>query len=199
MENKLSTWHGTTILSVRKGSEVVIAADGQISMDSLIIKSNVRKIRRFTKGNVIAGFTGSTADALVLFEKLEDKLDQTPHQLLRPCVDLVRDWRKDPLLRTVTETMVVISPRQSLILSSTGEVYEPDDGIVAVGCGGPYALSAARALLDVEGYTAKMIVEKAMKIASEIYVFTDSNLTIESMEAGSVGKLGVEGMSASSS
>lgn len=184
MDKDLSTWKGTTILSVRKNSEVVIASDSQISLDSLIIMSNVRKIRRLSTGNVIAGFTGSSTDALFLFERLEEKLKQNPHQILRPCVDVVRDWRKDPFLRTITDTMVVISPRQSLILSSTGEVYEPEDGIVAVGGGGPYALAAARSLLDIEEYTAKMIVEKSMKIASDIYVFTNTNLTIESMEAG---------------
>jgi ATP-dependent HslUV protease subunit HslV len=182
MDMKNASLQSTTILSVRKGNDVVIAADGQVSLESLIIKTNVRKIRRLTKGNVIVGFTGSTADALTLFERLEEKLEQNPHQLLRPCVDLVREWRKDPLLRSIHDMLVVINPRQSLILTSSGEVFEPDDGLVGVGIGGAYALSAARALIDVEGYDAKTITEKSMKIAADICVYTNSNLTIESIE-----------------
>ena len=182
MENGSKSWHGTTILSVRKGNEVVIAGDGQVSMGSLILKSNVRKVRRLGKGDVIAGFAGSTADALALFERLESKLEQTPHQLVRACVELAKDWRKDRYLRRLDAMMAVVDVSHSLILTGAGDVLEPEGGLIGIGSGGPYALSAARALFDVKEYTAQMIVEKSMNIAADICVYTNRNITLERLE-----------------
>lgn len=182
MENHPPSWHGTTILSVRKGKDVVIAGDGQVSMGNLILKSNVRKVRRLGKGDVVAGFAGSTADALALFERLEAKLEQNPHQLLRACVDLAKDWRRDRYLRRLDAMMAVVNPSHSLVLTGAGDVLEPEDGIIGIGSGGPYAISAARALLEIEGLTARKIVEKAMSITAEICVFTNKNIIVESIE-----------------
>jgi ATP-dependent HslUV protease subunit HslV len=182
MENEMTAWRGTTILSVRKGNEVVVAGDGQVTMGSLVLKSNVRKVRRVGKGDVIAGFAGSTADALALFERLEVKLDQNPHQLVRACVDLAKDWRRDRYLRRLEAMMAVVSPLHSLILTGTGDVLEPEDGLIGIGSGGPYALSAARALIDIEGLTASMIAEKAMNVAAGLCVYTNNNVVIESIE-----------------
>jgi ATP-dependent HslUV protease subunit HslV len=180
MENGMTSLRGTTILSVRKGNEVVVAGDGQVSMGNLVLKSNVRKVRRLSK-DVIAGFAGSTADALALFERLEVKLEQNPHQLVRACVDLAKDWRRDRYLRRLEAMMAVVSPLHSLILTGAGDVFEPEDGLIGIGSGGPYALSAARALLDVEGFTAHMIAQKAMGVAADICVYTNSNIVIESI------------------
>lgn len=182
MENQSSALHGTTILSVRKGKDVIVAGDGQVTMGSLIFKSNVRKVRRLGKGDVIAGFAGSTADALALFERLEAKLEQNPHQLLRACVDLAKDWRRDRYLRRLDAMMAVVNSAHSLVLTGAGDVLEPEDGIIGIGSGGPYALCAARALLDIEGMTAQMIVEKAMGISAEICVYTNRNVVIESVQ-----------------
>lgn len=186
-ENQAPTPHGTTILSVRKGKDVVIAGDGQVTMGPLILKSNVSKIRRLGKGDVnsngvVVGFTGSTSDSLVLFERLESLIDQNPHQLVRACVDLAKEWRKDTYVRDLEAMLAVVSPVHSLILTGAGDVLEPEDGIIGIGAGGPYALSAARALIDVEGYTAEMIVRKAMGIAAQVCVFTNLNVVLESIE-----------------
>lgn len=172
---------GTTILAVRKGNEVVVAGDGQVSMGNLILKSNVRKVRRLGKGDIIAGFAGSTSDALALFERLEAKIEQNPHQLVRACVDLAKDWRRDKYLRKLEAMMAVVDANHSLILTGVGDVLEPEGGIIGIGSGGAYALSAARALIDVEGMTAKQIAEKAMKIAADICVYTNDNVVIESL------------------
>lgn len=182
MENQMTPWHGTTILSVRKGTNVVVAGDGQVSMGSIVLKSNVRKVRRLGKGDVIAGFAGSTADALALFERLEVKLEQNPHQLVRACVDLAKDWRRDRYLRRLEAMMAVVSPTHSLILTGTGDVLEPEDGLIGIGSGGPYALSAARALIDIEGLSAEKIAQKAMNIAADICVYTNNNIIIENIE-----------------
>lgn len=190
-ENQAPTLHGTTILSVRKGKDVVIAGDGQVTMGPLILKSNVSKIRSLgqgdAKGGVVVGFTGSTSDSLVLFERLESLIDQNPHQLVRACVDLVKEWRKDAHVRHLEGMLAVVSPVHSLILTSGGDVLEPEDGIIGIGSGGPYALSAARALIDIEGYTAEMIVQKAMNIAAQICIFTSLNVVLESIEGQSTG------------
>ena len=180
-ENEFKSWRGTTILSVRKGKDVVIAGDGQVSMGNLILKSNVRKVRRLGKGDVISGFAGSTADALALFERLEAKLEQHPQQLTRACVDLAKDWRKDRYLRRLDAMMAAVNSTHSLILTGAGDVFEPEDGLIGIGSGGAYALAAARALLDIEEYTAKMIAEKAMNIAAEICIYTNKNIVIESL------------------
>lgn len=186
-ENAISTLQGTTILSVRKGKDVVIAGDAQVTMGPLVLKSSVRKIRRLGKGDgtggVVAGFTGSTADALALFERLEYLIEQNPHQLVRACVDLSKEWRKDAYLRHLDAMMVVVNPVHSLILTSGGDVLESEDGMIGIGSGGPYALSAARALLDVEGYTAEMIVRKSMGIAAQVCVFTNLNIVVETIES----------------
>ncbi|OJW49050.1 MAG: HslU--HslV peptidase proteolytic subunit [Alphaproteobacteria bacterium 41-28] len=183
-DNESTAWQGTTILSVRKGNQVVVAGDGQVSMGNLILKSNVRKVRRLGKaGDVIAGFAGSTADALALFERLEAKLEQNPHQLLRSCVDLAKDWRRDRYLRRLDAMMAVVNATQSFILTGMGDVLEPENGLIGIGSGGAYALSAARALFDIEGHTAQVIAEKAMGIAAEICVYTNSNIVLESIES----------------
>jgi ATP-dependent HslUV protease subunit HslV len=182
MESEKNGWHGTTILCVRKGNEVVIAGDGQVSMGNLILKSNAKKVRRLGKGDVIAGFAGSTADALALFERLEVKLEQNPHQLVRACVELAKDWRRDKYLRRLEAMMAVANAETSLILTGVGDVLEPEDGLIGIGSGGAFALSAARALMDVEGLSAQTIAEKAMTIAAGICVYTNKNFTIENIK-----------------
>lgn len=172
-------WHGTTILSVRKGNQVVLASDGQVSMGNMKVKSNACKVRLLSDGHVIAGFAGATADALALFEKLEAKLEQYPHQLQRACVEMTKDWRTDKYLRKLEAMMAVANKDVSLILTGNGDVLEPDDDIIGIGSGGPYALAAARALYPIESLTAEDIVTRAMKIAADICVFTNNNLSLE--------------------
>jgi ATP-dependent HslUV protease subunit HslV len=173
------TWHGTTILCVRKGGKVVLAGDGQVSMGQTVVKSNAKKLRRLGHGSVIAGFAGATADALTLFERLEAKLEQHPGQLSRACVELAKDWRTDRYLRRLEAMMAVADRNVSLILSGTGDVLEPEDGIIGIGSGGSFALAAARALIDVDGLDAEAVVRKAMSIAAGICVYTNDKLTIE--------------------
>jgi len=175
------TWHGTTILCVRKDGKVVIAGDGQVSMGNTIVKSNAKKLRRLGGGKVIAGFAGATADAFALFERLEGKLEQHPGQLTRACVELAKDWRTDRYLRRLEAMMAVADQDASLVLSGTGDVLEPEDGIIGIGSGGPYALAAARALIDQKGLDAEAIVKKAMAIAASICVFTNNQVTIETL------------------
>jgi ATP-dependent HslUV protease subunit HslV len=175
------TWHGTTILCVRKDGEVVIAGDGQVTMGNTIVKSNAKKLRRLGGGKVIAGFAGATADAFALFERLEAKLEQHPGQLTRACVELAKDWRTDRYLRRLEAMMAVADKEASLVLSGTGDVLEPEYGIIGIGSGGPYALAAARALYDRKDLDAEAIVKKAMAIAAEICIFTNANVTLESL------------------
>jgi len=177
-----ASWHGTTILSVRKGGKVVIAGDGQVTMGNTIVKSNAKKLRRLGGDTVLAGFAGSTADAFALFERLEAKLEQYPRQLTRACVELAKDWRTDRLLRRLEAMMAVADKEVSLVLSGTGDVLEPENGIIGIGSGGPYALAAARALLDRPDLDAEAIVRKSMAIAAEICIFTNSNITLESLD-----------------
>lgn len=172
-------WQGSTILSVRKEGEVVIAGDGQVTEGALILKSNVKKVRRLGDGSVVVGFTGSMADALLLFESLESKVAQNPHQLLRCCVDLAKFWRKDPNLSNLNDMLVVVSAAHSFLVTSSGDVLEKEDGLIGVGVGGPYAFAAAKALFGVEGLSAREIVEKSMDIAADICVFTNKNITFE--------------------
>jgi ATP-dependent HslUV protease subunit HslV len=176
-------WHGTTILSVRKGGKVVIAGDGQVTFGQTVIKSNARKVRPLADGSVIAGFAGATADAFTLFERLEAKLEQHPGQLLRACVELAKDWRTDRYLRRLEAMMAVADADESLVLTGTGDVLEPEAGLIGIGSGGPYALSAARALIDIEGMDAETIARKAMGIAAGICVYTNESVTIESLDA----------------
>ncbi len=173
-------WHATTILMVRKEGQVVIGGDGQVSLGPTIIKSNARKVRRLGKGSVIAGFAGATADAFTLFERLEAKLEQYPNQLTRACVELAKDWRTDRYLRRLEAMMLVADREAGLVLSGTGDVLEPEGGIMGIGSGGMYALAAARALAD-QPLTAEEIVRRSMAIAGDICVYTNGNLVIESI------------------
>ena len=172
---------GTTIISVRKGNSVVIGGDGQVSMGNTIIKANARKVRRLYKDQVIAGFAGSTADALTLFEKFEGKLEQHHGQLVRAAVELAKDWRTDRLLRRLEALLAVADTTASLIISGNGDVIEPERGLIAIGSGGPYAQAAASALLDNTDLDARTIVEKSLAIASDICVFTNTQVTIEEL------------------
>jgi len=176
-----SPWHGTTILSVRKEGRVVIAGDGQVSFGNTVMKANARKVRRLGKDQVIAGFAGATADAFALFERLEAKLEQHPGQLSRACVELAKDWRTDRFLRRLEAMMAVADRQVSLVLTGTGDVLEPDEGLIGIGSGGPYALAAARALIDIPDLSAEAIARKALGIAADICVFTNRNITIESL------------------
>ncbi len=173
--------HGNTILSVRKGSEVVIAGDGQVSMGQTVMKSNARKVRRLAGGDVMAGFAGATADAFTLFERLESKLEQHPGQLTRACVEMAKDWRTDRYLRRLEAMMAVADRNVSLVLTGNGDVLEPEDGLIGIGSGGSYALAAARALADIEGLDAETIARKAMKIAAYFCVYTNHNFIVEKM------------------
>ena len=175
-------WHGTTILTVRKGGTVAIAGDGQVSIGQTIVKANARKVRRLGKGEVIGGFAGATADAFTLFERLESKLEQYPGQLMRAAVELAKDWRTDRYLRRLEAMMIVADPAISLVLTGTGDVLEPEGGVMGIGSGGNYALSAARALMDSE-LDAEAIAKKAMAIAADICVYTNRNITIETLKA----------------
>ena len=173
--------HGTTIVTVRKGNKVVIAGDGQVSLGQTVMKGNARKVRRLGKGNVIAGFAGATADAFTLLERLESKLEQYPEQLTRACVDLAKDWRTDRYLRRLEAMMLVADKNVSLALTGTGDVLEPEHGVMAIGSGGNYALAAARALFDTD-QDAEQIARKAMQIAGEICVYTNNSIILESVD-----------------
>jgi ATP-dependent HslUV protease, peptidase subunit HslV len=173
------TWHGTTILSLRKDGKVVIAGDGQVSFGQTVLKSNAKKLRRLGNGTVLAGFAGATADALTLFERLEAKLEQHPGQLSRACVELAKDWRTDRYLRRLEAMMAVADKTVSLIISGNGDVLEPEDAIIGIGSGGPFALAAARALIDQPGLDAEAIALKAMAIAAKICIYTNENITVD--------------------
>ena len=175
-----SSWHATTILTVRKAGLVVIAGDGQVSLGQTVIKSNARKVRRLGKGDVIGGFAGATADAFTLFERLEAKLEQYPGQLTRACVELAKDWRADKYLRRLVAMMLVADKEATLVLTGTGDVLEPENHCMGIGSGGNYALAAARALLD-QPLGAEEIARKAMAIAAEICVYTNTNFVVESL------------------
>jgi ATP-dependent HslUV protease subunit HslV len=173
--------HGTTVLSVRKDGRVVVAADGQVTFGETVLKANARKIRRLADGAVIVGFAGATADAFTLFERLEAKLEQYPTQLMRACVELAKDWRTDRYLRRLEAMMAVADKEHSLILSGTGDVVEPEDGLIGIGSGGPYALAAARALIDIAGMDAEAVAQKAMVIAADICIYSNRNISIEAL------------------
>ncbi|MGE5517590.1 MAG: ATP-dependent protease subunit HslV [Bacteroidota bacterium] len=178
--SELPSWHGTTILSVRKGGRVVIAGDGQVSLGQTVIKANARKVRRIGNGQILVGFAGATADAFTLLERLEGKLEKHPGQLTRACVELAKDWRTDRYLRRLEAMMAVADKEVSLVLTGQGDVLEPEDGIIAIGSGGNYALAAARALIDTD-IDAEAIARKAMKIAADICVYTNTNILVESL------------------
>lgn len=180
MTDGYQAWHGTTILTVRKGGRVVIAGDGQVSLGQTVIKANARKVRPLLKGDVIGGFAGATADAFTLFERLEGKLEKYPGQLQRAAVELAKDWRTDRFLRRLEAMMLVADKDTTLVLTGTGDVLEPDGHVMGIGSGGNYALAAARALMD-QPLDAEEIARKAMAIAAEICVYTNSNLVVESL------------------
>jgi ATP-dependent HslUV protease subunit HslV len=179
-----SSWHATTILMVRKAGRVAIGGDGQVSLGQTVIKANARKVRRLGKGDVIAGFAGATADAFTLFERLEKKLEQYPGQLTRACVELAKDWRGDRYLRRLEAMMLVADRQAGLVLSGTGDVLEPEGGVMGIGSGGMYALAAARALVDLD-LDAETVVRRAMAIAADICVYTNGNLVLETLETTS--------------
>ena len=176
------SFHGTTILAVRKGNQVAIGGDGQVSFGNTIMKANAKKVRRLGGGSVIGGFAGATADALTLFERLEGKLEQHKGQLARACVELAKDWRMDRYLRRLDAMMLVADKETTLLLAGTGDVLEPESGIAAIGSGGPYALAAARALADGD-LAAEAIVRRSMEIAADICIYTNRNVVIETIES----------------
>ncbi len=177
----LVQWHGTTIIGVKKGGKTVIAGDGQVSMGNTVMKPNARKVRRIgTDGKVIAGFAGATADAFTLFERLEKKLEQYSGQLLRAAVELAKDWRTDKYLRNLEALMIVADEECLLVLTGNGDVLEPEAGIAAIGSGGNYALAAARALDEYEE-DAEKLARRAMKVAADICVFTNDQVTVETI------------------
>jgi len=182
MREEPVAFHGTTILSVRKGKAVAIGGDGQVSMGNTIVKANARKVRRLGGGEVIGGFAGATADALNLFDRLETKLEQHRGQLSRACVELAKDWRTDRYLRRLDAMMVVADKEVTLLLAGTGDVLEPENGLAGIGSGGPYALAAARALVD-GSLDAEAIVRRSLEIAAEICVFTNRNIVVETIES----------------
>ena len=181
-ESSSSVWHGTTILTVRKAGKVVVAGDGQVSLGATVIKANARKVRTLGKGTVIGGFAGATADAFTLFERLEAKLEQYPDQLTRACVELAKDWRTDRYLRRLEAMMLVADKQVSLVLTGTGDVLEPEGGVMGIGSGGNYALAAARALIDTPA-SAEEIARKSMAIAADICVYTNTNIVIETLDS----------------
>jgi len=173
--------HGTTILSVRRDKQVVIAGDGQVSLNATVMKSNARKVRRLFKDKVLAGFAGGTADAFTLFERFEGKLEKHQGNLTRAAVELAKDWRTDRMLRRLEALLAVADHEASLIISGNGDVIEPEAGIMAIGSGGPYAQAAARALLDNTDLGAREIAEKSLNIAADICIYTNGSLTIETL------------------
>jgi ATP-dependent HslUV protease subunit HslV len=178
----MQQYRGTTILSVRRGNTVVIGGDGQVSLGNTIMKGNARKVRRLYKDNVIAGFAGGTADAFTLFERFEGKLDKHQGNLVRAAVELAKDWRTDRMLRRLEALLAVADSEASLIISGNGDVIEPESGIMAIGSGGEFARSAARALYENTDLDARNIVEKGLGIAADVCIYTNTNLTIETLE-----------------
>lgn len=180
MHSSPETIYGTTIVSIRKGNRVAIAGDGQVTLGQTILKGNARKVRRLGRGDVIGGFAGATADAFTLFERLEAKLEQYPGQLQRAAVELAKDWRTDRYLRRLEAMMIVADASITLVLTGTGDVLEPEMGVTAIGSGGMYALAAARALVDREE-DPEVIARRALEIAADICVYTNRNITLESI------------------
>lgn len=181
-EHKPNTIYGTTILSVRKGNEVVIVGDGQVTLGNSVMKGTAKKIRELNDGKILTGFAGSTADAFALFERLEQKLQRHPDNLTRACLELAKDWRTDKYLRHLEAMMIVVDKDITLIISGNGDVIEPEGGIAAIGSGGNYALSAAKALYDIDNMDAETICKKAMQIAGDLCIYTNHNLTIKKIK-----------------
>ena len=172
-------FHGTTILSVRRGDEVVIAGDGQVTFGNTVLKAGARKVRRLGDGKVVVGFAGATADAFALFERLEGKLEQHPGQLTRACVEMAKDWRTDRYLRRLEAMMAVADKTVSLMLTGNGDVLEPEDGIIGIGSGGPFALAAAKALMAETELPAEEVARRALRIAADICIYTNDQIVIE--------------------
>ena len=177
----MEQYRGTTIVSVRRGDQVVIGGDGQVSLGNTVMKGNARKVRRLYKDQVIAGFAGGTADAFTLFERFEAKLEMHQGHLTRAAVELAKDWRTDRMLRRLEALLAVADATASLIITGNGDVIEPEGGLIAIGSGGPFAQSAARALLDNTKLSARSIVEKSLNIAADVCIYTNHNLTIEAL------------------
>ena len=180
----MTGFHGTTVLSVRRGGLVVVGGDGQVTLGSTVMKANARKVRRLYHDRVLAGFAGGTADAFTLFERFEAKLEKHQGHLVRAAVELAKDWRTDRMLRRLEALLVVADAQASLILSGTGDVIEPEGGLMAIGSGGPYAQAAARALLENTELDARTIVEKALAVAADICIYTNQHITVEELTAG---------------
>ncbi len=180
----MQTFHATTILAVRKDGRVAIGGDGQVSIGDTVVKAKATKVRTLKGGRILAGFAGSVADAMTLFERFEEKLDRYPGNLTRAATELAKDWRSDRFLRRLEALLIVADQEHSFLLSGNGELIEPDDGVLAIGSGGDFALAAARALVDIEGMSAREIVEKAMGIAADICVYTNRNLTLLELPTG---------------
>lgn len=181
MGTNLEQFRGTTILSVRRGNQVVIGGDGQVTLGNTVMKGNARKVRRLYKDKVIAGFAGGTADAFTLFERFEGKLEMHQGHLVRAAVELAKDWRTDRILRRLEAVLAVADSKASLIITGNGDVIEPEESLIAIGSGGPFAQAAARALMENTKLSAKDIVQKALTIAGDICIYTNNNLTIEEL------------------
>ena len=182
-QSNFPNWHATTILCIRKGDDVVVAGDGQVSMGDTVVKSNAMKVRTLHNDTVISGFAGATADAFTLFERLEAKLERHPGQLTRACVELAKDWRTDRYLRKLEAMMAVADDTVSLIVSGTGDVLEPEDSLIGIGSGGNYALSAARAMMDRRDMSAEDVARRSIEIAADICVYTNKNIIVEKLKS----------------
>jgi ATP-dependent HslUV protease subunit HslV len=182
-EHKPNTIYGTTILTVRKGNDAVIVGDGQVTLGHSVMKSTAEKIKTLSKGKILTGFAGSTADAFALFERLERKLERHPDNLVRACLELAKDWRTDKYLRHLEAMMIVVDKKNTLIISGNGDIIEPEGNVASIGSGGNYALSAAKALYDIEDMNAEEICKKSMKIASELCIYTNYNLTLKKIKS----------------
>jgi ATP-dependent HslUV protease, peptidase subunit HslV len=178
----MEQYHGTTIVSVRRGNLVALGGDGQVTLGNIVIKASAKKVRRLYNGKVLAGFAGGTADAFTLFERFESKLEKHSGHLVRSAVDLAKDWRTDRMLRRLEAMLAVADRDHSLIITGNGDVLEPEHGLIAIGSGGPYAQSAAKALLDETALSPKLIISKALSIAADICIYTNHNHTIETLE-----------------
>lgn len=181
----MQDFHGTTIVSVRRGNKVVIGGDGQVTMGNTIMKANARKVRRLYHGRVIAGFAGATADAFTLFERFEGQLEKQRGNLTKAAVELVKDWRTDRMLRRLEALLAIADSKSSLIISGNGDVIEPENGLIAIGSGGPFAQAAARALMEHTRLDARTIVEQALTIAGDICIYTNHNHTVEELDTQS--------------
>jgi len=178
----MESFHGTTILSVRRGSSVALGGDGQVTLGNVVVKGGAKKVRRLYQDRILAGFAGGTADAFTLFERFEGKLDKHQGNLMRSAVELAKDWRTDRILRRLEAMLAVADREHSLIITGTGDVLEPEHGIVAIGSGGPYAQAAAKALLENSALSARDIVEKSLAIAADLCIYTNHQRTIEVLE-----------------